>query len=354
MSLAIFISLLEIDVTNRVNNQDFAILSNNSLPRPSCSNRRRRCRRGFRSLDALGLLLELVFLGILLLHPPLSPVHRLPHGFPIISRGNRRSGSPSSPIQTWYTQIITPSSMPGELDIPSHELLLSLPAHIKRKPMSASTNEDEQPSQNRAQPRSEACIVITSPFPLRKSIAQEMVVALPARSSQDVGHYAQARETIAGSLGRGLDFGLGGAFGDVDSRLLLGLGLVLVLASRFVGDELLLDFVWMQESGLLAVGLVYVILVCVGFQSQEIVECDAEPFCGFDFISQTEDLLVCGLLLVIRVGHQEGGTLGRNLPSLLQAATRVSKQAIKPTVKSDSLILLVVLRFGHTADVSAL
>jgi hypothetical protein len=70
-----------------------------------------------------------------------------------------------------------------------------------------------------------------------------MVVALSARSSQDIGHYAQARESIAGGLGCGLDLGLGGAFGDVDSGLLLGLRLV--LASRFLGDELLLDFVWM-------------------------------------------------------------------------------------------------------------
>jgi hypothetical protein len=109
----------------------------------------------------------------------------------------------------------------------------------------------------------------------------------------------------------------------------------------------------MQESGLLAVGLVYIILICAWFDSQEVVEGDASPFCGFDFISQTEDFLVCGLLLVSGVGHQEG-YWGENLPSLLQAATRVSKQATMATVKSDSLILVVVLRKGYTADVSAL
>lgn len=56
---------------------------------------------------------------------------------------------------------------------------------------------------------------------------------------------------------------------------------------------------------------------------------------------------------MIGVGHQEG-YWGENLPSLLQAATRVSKQATMATVKSDSLILVVVLRKGYTADVSAL
>lgn len=46
---------------------------------------------------------------------------------------------------------------------------------------------------------------------------------------------------------------------------------------------------------------------------------------------------------------------GQNLPSLLQAATNVSKQATMATVKTDSLILVVVLRKSYTAaDVSAM
>jgi len=52
------------------------------------------------------------------------------------------------------------------------------------------------------------------------------------------------------------------------------------------------------------------------------------------------------------IGHQKENW-GENLPSLLQAATRVSKQATMATVKTDSLILVVVLRKGYTADVSA-
>ena len=51
----------------------------------------------------------------------------------------------------------------------------------------------------------------------------------------------------------------------MDSWLLLGLRLV--LTRGFVRDELLLDFVWMQGARLLAVCLVYVVLVCVGFDS---------------------------------------------------------------------------------------
>jgi hypothetical protein len=70
-----------------------------------------------------------------------------------------------------------------------------------------------------------------------------MVVALSTGTSQDIGHYAQARESIAGGLGCSFNFGLGGPFGDMHSGLLLWLRLG--LASRLVGDELLLDFVWM-------------------------------------------------------------------------------------------------------------
>lgn len=52
----------------------------------------------------------------------------------------------------------------------------------------------------------------------------------------------------------------------MDSWLPLRLRLIL-LACRFLGDELLLDFVWMQESRLLAVGLVYINLICAWFDS---------------------------------------------------------------------------------------
>ncbi len=124
-----------------------------------------------------------------------------------------------------------------------------------------------------------------------------MIVALSSRSSQDIGDYAQPRESIASGLGCGLDFGLGGAFRDMYCWLLLGLRLG--LASRFLGDELLLDFVWMQQSRFLTVGFVYFVLICIRFDSKEIVECDIGPFCGSDFISQTEDFLICDLLLML-------------------------------------------------------
>jgi hypothetical protein len=61
--------------------------------------------------------------------------------------------------------------------------------------------------------------------------------------------------------------------------------LLLALARRLVGNELLLDFVWMQETRLLAVGFVNFVLVRRGRNAQEIVECYSWPFGKFDFIT---------------------------------------------------------------------
>jgi len=53
-------------------------------------------------------------------------------------------------------------------------------------------------------------------------------------------------------------------------------------------------------------------------------------------------------------GTKRRRSWGENLPSLLQAATSVSKQATMPTVKSDSLMVVVLCEKGYTADVCAL
>jgi len=65
--------------------------------------------------------------------------------------------------------------------------------------------------------------------------------------------------------------------------------------------------------------------------------------------------LICGSLLVNatigRIGQRKKDVSGEGIPSLPQAATRVTKQANMPTVRKDSLILLVVVCQNHTADV---
>ena len=106
--------------------------------------------------------------------------------------------------------------------------------------MSCTADKDEQASQHREKTRSEARIVVTSTLPLWESIAEEVIVALSARASQDVGHYTQARKAIAGCLGCGVDLCFRRALGDMNARFL---ALGFSFASRFLGDELLLDFV---------------------------------------------------------------------------------------------------------------
>lgn len=148
--------------------------------------------------------------------------------------------------------------MSGKSDISSHKLLLSLPAHVKRKPMSTSTNSNKQASQHHTKTRSKAGIVVTGTLPFGESIAEEMIVALSARASKNVGHYTQARESVAGCFGRGGNLCFGWAFGDMNAWLL---AFGFVLASRFLSNELLLDFVGVEKTRLLAVGFVDFVLV---------------------------------------------------------------------------------------------
>lgn len=116
------------------------------------------------------------------------------------------------------------------------------------------------------------------------------------------------------------------------------LRLFLVLSSRLVGNELLLDLVGMQKFRFLLVGLIDFVLVGRRSDAEEIVECDARTFMKFDFVPQTEDFLICDLQLVIGTAD----VLSRRdyLPSLLHAATVMTSEARMPTVTKDSLIFV--------------
>lgn len=177
--------------------------------------------------------------------------------------------------------------------------------------MSTTTNENEQADQHRAESRSEARIVVPGTLPLGEAIAQEMIVAFSAGSSQDVGHYTEARKSITGSFGCSLDLCLRRALRDMDSWL-LALRLGLVLACGSIGDELLLDLVGVKKTGPLAVGLVDFVLGRGGSDAYEIVEGNVESLRGFDFVSQTEDFLICDLSLVKWQSYQGEGPLGSN------------------------------------------
>jgi hypothetical protein len=80
---------------------------------------------------------------------------------------------------------------------------------------------------------------------------------------------------------------------------LLALGLGFVLACGLVGDELLLDLVGVKKTRPLAVGLVDFVLCRGRSDAYEVVEGNVEPLRGLNFVSQTEDFLICDLSLVI-------------------------------------------------------
>src|SRR3954447_17595933 len=85
---AILILLLQVDISNRVDNQNLAVLCLDPLSWTGRANRRGCSRRCLSRFYSLGLLLGFVLLGILFLHPSLSSVHWLCH---FIVSSNRRS-----------------------------------------------------------------------------------------------------------------------------------------------------------------------------------------------------------------------------------------------------------------------
>lgn len=158
--------------------------------------------------------------------------------------------------------------------------------------MACTANKNEEASQHGKETWTESSIVVSRSLPGREAIRQKVVISLSSRSTEDVRDYSETRETVAGILRSGLDFGLAWRLSDMYallSILLLGL----VFAGRLVCDELLLDLVRVESAGLLAVGLVDVVLGSRGLDAEEVVERDALAFGGLDFVTQAEDLLVC-------------------------------------------------------------
>lgn len=94
-----------------------------------------------------------------------------------------------------------------------------------------------------------------------------MVVALATRATEDIGDGVEASGALMCLLHSSGDFPLRRTLVDMDTGL-GGLGARLVLGA--VGDERPLDFIGVQESGLLTVGLAQFVLVGIGFGAEEI------------------------------------------------------------------------------------
>ena len=59
----------------------------------------------------------------------------------------------------------------------------------------------------------------------------------------------------------------------------------LSLTSCLICYELLLHLVWVHASRLFLVCFIDILLICIGFDAEEIIECDIWAFRGCDFVA---------------------------------------------------------------------
>ena len=86
--------------------------------------------------------------------------------------------------------------------------------------MSTTSNEDKESNKDRTKTRAEPGVVVSSTLPLGEAIAQEMIITFSARATEDVCHYAQACESIAGSFGGSFDLCLSRSLANMNTWLL--------------------------------------------------------------------------------------------------------------------------------------
>jgi hypothetical protein len=73
-------------------------------------------------------------------------------------------------------------------DVTIQELVLAAPADVERSVVDSATGKDKQPDEHRAETWAEAFVVVSSTAPLREAIAEEVIVALAFRATQEVGN----------------------------------------------------------------------------------------------------------------------------------------------------------------------
>lgn len=264
--LALLVLFFQEDVADGVHNKNLAILGNDTLPLPNggggglsgCGGARptRGCPRTFSALLAV----------LFVHHPLLTTGHGNGTALVGIRSGSRGSGDRVDARDTTNTQLVTPSSPTSLTNVPIDELSLALPAQDQGPIVGSTTEDQKQAHQHRSQTGTEARVVVSGALPQREAILQEVIVALAAGATQDIGDEVQTSGAGGSSLDRGIDLALGRAGGDVDT--LLGFGIVLVLG--VVGDEGSLDLVRVQGTRLLAVGLCDLFLIGIRADLEEV------------------------------------------------------------------------------------
>ena len=316
LDLALLICLLEVNVAERVDNQDLAILSHHALLSTGRAYRR-LCRGGSRATTtgparigtetaargtaAAGTLADRITLGITLLHTALLAVH----GHVVLLRlvvGRARVGSSSTTTQRRISTYITAEvnaaqlAAPGRVarvpDVTLDKLALPLPAHVQGNVVCAAADKDKKAEQDGAEARPVAVVVVLGTLPDGEAVGEEMVVAVALGSAQDVGHDAQAGLHLRGALHSSADLAGRWALGDIDAGLLVAAAALLLSLLSAVGRELLLDLVRVELPCLLAVRLVDVVEGGRGRDANKVVKCDFGAEGGGELVANAEDLTV--------------------------------------------------------------
>lgn len=279
---------LKVHVAEGVDNEDLAILSNNSLSSTGRTTSRSRGSSSGRSLrlGTARLLngLSTISLGKLLLHTALSSV--LGHGGSfLLVAGGRGSGfgDRSRSIDAGDVETIAPGCLPGKLDVALNKLGLALPAHVEGEVVEATADNDKQADNDRAQAGTVSVVVVIGALPEREAIGEEMVVSVALGATKDVGDEGETGLGLAGLLDSGLDLGIG-------RRLCVCAVLLVLLGLR---SHSLPDLVGVQVAGLLAVRLCDIVQRSRGGHAEDVVEVGG--LVGLvlcDFISNAEDFAI--------------------------------------------------------------
>lgn len=275
----ILVLFFKVDVTDRVNNENLAILGHDPLTGGSWRSGRVAGNAG--ALGLAGLLASnasILLLGLSLLEASLLPVHGLRRAILFIiflDSGDR------SRLKNRDDKTLAPGGLACILDVAAHKLLLAFPAHVKDEVVDRAASHEEDAKDGSAQAGAVAVVVVVGALPEREAVVEEMIVAVALGALEDVDDEGEAGLALTSALDRRGELSLGGGF---------GIGVLLLL-----GLELLLHLVGVQCLGLLAVGLGDVVLAGVRADAQDVVEgARGVGLVVDELIADAENLAICG------------------------------------------------------------
>ncbi|EPE05823.1 hypothetical protein F503_08354 [Ophiostoma piceae UAMH 11346] len=302
LDLALRVHLLQVDVAQRVDNQDLAVLGRDPSLGARRTSRRLRSRGGRAAAGSTGTsntaaaataggvtVLGRIALGVALLHAALLAVHShlllLSIAAGLLLGGRSGRGVGADGVQVHAGQLVAPGGLARIADVAVDKLALALPAHVQRQVVDGAADKDKEADHDRAEARAVAVVVVLGALPGREAVGQEVVVAVALGAAQDVGDNAEARLHVRGALHGGTDLARRRLLGDRHAAVLLG-------CLGPLSSQLLLDLVGMERSRLLAVGLVDVVEGRGRRHADKVVEGDVRAEGGGELVAHAEDFAI--------------------------------------------------------------